>query len=279
MGPPPAKRRRKIVASSSEDEGDNPPSLEGRDGRPASPLPKSAPNGGVNDHENAHGLPTRLRSRQKIITKTAKAPAVRWSRPTSPEKKSKAKSTVDRKAAKPTALDTFFNAHRTSHTKHETKKVETSIDEDDFIEDDSFDDELRRLSDPRKGILGGRRHIPAPTQSLVERGGASKLPTGSQVFRKVVNDVQAEEAPGSRKNDMRPWADRYGPASTEELAVHKRKVADVRSWLDAVCHGRSKKVGGSFPTNMERHADESEEAPRTERALRCGQDGYDLYAC
>lgn len=246
-------------------------------------MPKSAHSGGVSDHENAHSIPTRLRSRQKNTAKTAKAPAVRWGPPTSPEKKPKPKSTVDRKTAKPTALDTYFSAHRTSHTEHKTKRVEIAIVEEDFIgdfiEDDSFDDELRRLSDPRKGIPGGRGNTPAPTQSLVERGGASKLPTGSQVFRKVVNDVRAEEASGSRKDDMRPWADRYGPASTEELAVHKRKVADVRSWLDAVCHGRSKKVRGSFPTNMERHADEYEETPRTERGLRCGQDGYDFYAC
>ncbi|KAL8761450.1 MAG: hypothetical protein Q9184_002437 [Pyrenodesmia sp. 2 TL-2023] len=241
MGPPPAKRRRRNVASNSEDEGDDPPSIEGRDRQPGNPSPKSAPNCGVDDHEDPHGLPTRLRSRQKITTKTAKAPAVRWSPPTSPAKKPKPKPTVDRKAGKPTALDTYFSAHRTSQTKHQTKSLETSIDEEDFIEDDSFDDELRRLSDPYKGIPGGREHIPAPTQSLVGRDGASRLPTGSQVFRKVVNDVQAEEASGSRKNDMRPWADCYGPASTEELAVHKRKVADVRSWLDAVCHGRSKK--------------------------------------
>lgn len=38
--------------------------------------------------------------------------------------------------------------------------------------------------------------------------------------------------------DRRPWSERFGPANLDELAVHKRKVADVRRWLDDVLHGR-----------------------------------------
>lgn len=39
-------------------------------------------------------------------------------------------------------------------------------------------------------------------------------------------------------DDQRPWADRFGPVNLEELAVHKRKVADVRKWLEDVMAGR-----------------------------------------
>ncbi|KAF1912367.1 Rad17 cell cycle checkpoint protein-domain-containing protein [Ampelomyces quisqualis] len=40
--------------------------------------------------------------------------------------------------------------------------------------------------------------------------------------------------------DRRPWTDKYGPASLQELAVHKKKVADVRAWLADVFSGRGR---------------------------------------
>ena len=40
------------------------------------------------------------------------------------------------------------------------------------------------------------------------------------------------------ENDMKPWAERFGPNNLDELAVHKRKVADVRVWLEDVIQGR-----------------------------------------
>ncbi|KAL8907587.1 MAG: hypothetical protein Q9207_001324 [Kuettlingeria erythrocarpa] len=245
MAPPPAKRRRRIVASTSEDEQGHPSFLAGRNPQSGSPSPRNAPNAGVNHHADARSLPAPLRSRQKSSTTTARASTAKGSPPTSLERRSNPKSTVNRENANPTALDTYFSAKRVTHTKHRTGKAGISIDEEDFIEDDSFDDELRRLYEPRKGNSGARGDIPAPTRTFVERGGGSKLLTGGLVFRKAANnlrDVAAEDdALGSLKHDTRPWADHYGPASAEELAVHRRKVADVRSWLDAVYSGRSKK--------------------------------------
>lgn len=38
--------------------------------------------------------------------------------------------------------------------------------------------------------------------------------------------------------DQRPWSERFGPLNLDELVVHKKKVADVRKWLDDVLHGR-----------------------------------------
>ena len=40
------------------------------------------------------------------------------------------------------------------------------------------------------------------------------------------------------EHDSRPWAERFGPISLDELAVHKKKVANVRAWLEEVMHGR-----------------------------------------
>ena len=42
----------------------------------------------------------------------------------------------------------------------------------------------------------------------------------------------------STTSDQRPWSERFGPTSLSELAVHNRKVADVRRWLEDVMAGR-----------------------------------------
>ncbi|KAL5121399.1 RFC checkpoint protein Rad17 [Pleosporales sp. CAS-2024a] len=41
--------------------------------------------------------------------------------------------------------------------------------------------------------------------------------------------------------DRRPWTERFGPVSLEELAVHKNKVAHVRTWLEDVFSGQGRK--------------------------------------
>jgi cell cycle checkpoint protein len=39
-------------------------------------------------------------------------------------------------------------------------------------------------------------------------------------------------------DEQRPWSERFGPLNLDELAVHKKKVADVRKWLEDVIAGR-----------------------------------------
>ncbi|KAI0125808.1 Rad17 cell cycle checkpoint protein-domain-containing protein [Xylariales sp. AK1849] len=39
-------------------------------------------------------------------------------------------------------------------------------------------------------------------------------------------------------DEQRPWSERFGPLNLEELVVHKKKVADVRRWLEDVMAGR-----------------------------------------
>lgn len=42
----------------------------------------------------------------------------------------------------------------------------------------------------------------------------------------------------SEVGDQRPWSERFGPVNLDELVVHKRKVADVRKWLQDALSGR-----------------------------------------
>lgn len=46
----------------------------------------------------------------------------------------------------------------------------------------------------------------------------------------------------SGRGESRPWAERYAPADIDELAVHKRKVTDVRNWLTGVFSGSNRRV-------------------------------------
>jgi cell cycle checkpoint protein len=40
------------------------------------------------------------------------------------------------------------------------------------------------------------------------------------------------------QQDHRPWAERYGPSTLEELAIHKKKITDVQQWLDGSISGK-----------------------------------------
>ncbi|KAK8088938.1 hypothetical protein PG997_003899 [Apiospora hydei] len=64
--------------------------------------------------------------------------------------------------------------------------------------------------------------------------GAGAVLTASQKFLRPPRPT----TPVPSANDQRPWSERFGPCSLEELAVHKKKVSDVRRWLEDVIAGR-----------------------------------------
>lgn len=60
--------------------------------------------------------------------------------------------------------------------------------------------------------------------------------SGSQRFIQK----SAQSAHATNNNDFRPWAERFAPTSLKELAVHKQKVADVKTWLEDVFSGKKR---------------------------------------
>lgn len=76
------------------------------------------------------------------------------------------------------------------------------------------------------------------------------LRDGSQKFKipeyatSTATDPRISSVVESRSKaiDLRPWAEKYGPNNLEELMVHKRKVSDVRNWLENVLRGQYCKV-------------------------------------
>ncbi|KAL8673011.1 MAG: hypothetical protein Q9168_002572 [Polycauliona sp. 1 TL-2023] len=221
MVAPPAKRRKKLVVLSSEDEDEEP--------APESNRPQV--------------LPTRLRSKAKPVTRPPPITAVKPTNQPKPPKPA-IKQNDNPKNPRPSSLNTYFNAgHYASagpRSTSQTPKISTAGDEEDFIEDDSFDEELQKLSIPRQDLHK------VPTNSHVQEPSPRTVVSSSRVFRKLGNGIEKSEkknkdAVKPLDEDTRPWADRYGPLSLEELAVHKKKVADVRDWLYSVFQGRSKK--------------------------------------
>ncbi|KAL8730613.1 MAG: hypothetical protein Q9166_003926 [cf. Caloplaca sp. 2 TL-2023] len=246
MGPPPAKRRRKQVVSSSEDE-EVTSTHERLGDQLRSQTSKAWSRQTTNDHQ-LRALPTRLRSKPKPVTRAPRIDSANTNTPSSP-KKPVSKPHYAPKDSKSSSLDKFFSAASHSNASKasgsQNPKLGTAVEDEDFIEDDSFDEELQKLSDPCRDIQGLVKQASAPPPPLTEKVSSSKLLSGSQVFRRLGSGVGArnkkDEVAKPRKDDTRPWADRYGPTSLEELAVHKKKVADVKDWLHGVFQGQSKK--------------------------------------
>ncbi|KAK2937705.1 P-loop containing nucleoside triphosphate hydrolase [Fusarium oxysporum f. sp. vasinfectum] len=107
-----------------------------------------------------------------------------------------------------------------------------SVPHEDIISDPiSEDDEISEHKASSASLVGqhAKKRLRNDSQSSL-----SSAPSASQKFIKPPKPV-----PIARPNDdARPWSERFGPRNLEELAVHKKKVSDVRRWLEDVIAGR-----------------------------------------
>ncbi|KAF2459999.1 Rad17 cell cycle checkpoint protein-domain-containing protein [Lineolata rhizophorae] len=136
------------------------------------------------------------------------------------------------------------NAVSPEKTRSFTKEDEDYIEDDDITVEDV--DELERSLQPPPGSK--------TALTLRKRGrgafgdtssNASNAVGGSQKFLKSIQGTKlpaASQSTGRASvDDGRPWTDKYGPVNLEELAVHKKKVAEVRTWLQDVFCGRDRR--------------------------------------
>jgi cell cycle checkpoint protein len=169
-------------------------------------------------------------------TRTGKASSKSTS--SSPEK-SKRKCKADEKG-KSGDIFTFFTKQaqrqqaegsangstlRPKHTIQSAKAEEHDLisDDDDFID-------LKAQHSSLVGLAAKKRARGAEAFT----GGDGDKPSASQKFLakpKPRVEIKNEE-------DTRPWAERFSPCNLDELAVHKKKVSDVRTWLEDVINGR-----------------------------------------
>jgi cell cycle checkpoint protein len=106
---------------------------------------------------------------------------------------------------------------------------EPKADEDDLISDDEFME-----SKARPASMVGQVARKRARGADILKNAEQSMPSATQKF--VMAPPQTRR--NNSEHDTRPWAERFAPVDLNELAVHKKKVADVRSWLESVMSGK-----------------------------------------
>ena len=225
---PPAKRRRRNTVDDSSDE-DEPPRTRHNTlanflvssptspskSRTAVPSPSPSPSK-PKPSAASNGLPRRTRAQKNNGTSSP-----------SP-KKARDFANGDEKG-KSADLKTLFSKQAQRTGQGNDKR---SVPLDDLISDPiSEEDEISDLK--------------ASSSSVVVQHAKKRLRDGSQLSQP--GNVTSSQrflkppkpaTPDGLHDDQRPWSERFGPRNLDELVVHKKKVADVRRWLEDVMAGR-----------------------------------------
>ncbi|TQS38660.1 hypothetical protein Golomagni_00831 [Golovinomyces magnicellulatus] len=107
-------------------------------------------------------------------------------------------------------------------------KASKAISEADIDYISDWDEDELGSSQPSSTILHlAAMNRPKHIQSRLLKNGKKGL---NKFLQKTVTQEEYE-------NDLCPWAERFAPSNLDELAVHKRKVADVRKWLEDAMGG------------------------------------------
>jgi cell cycle checkpoint protein len=203
------------------------------------------------------------RPSQKDVTETETA-----SPTPSPRKQTQTKKSKGKASAKPPAktIYSFFNA-ATQKQSTQVPDVQQSkeIVPNTSAPDDISDDEGHTRYKPLSAIATGLKRNFASTQPLLASQTESQTSGNVRKFLKTSAESKAVPTPpistlrvkDTRQVDTRPWTEKYSPASLDDVVVHKKKIADVRTWLEAALEGKPyKKVlvlkgpAGSGKTTM-----------------------------
>ncbi|KAK0127562.1 Cell cycle checkpoint protein rad17 [Cadophora gregata f. sp. sojae] len=255
MAPPPKRRKRNVLPSSSEEDDDDEPVTKAK--APLSNLISSSPPSSIETKPSksgkASGKSATVSKKMQPRAKTANHPpnaapihlpsqvrgakASSKSASSSPEKPRRKGKIEDK--IKSGNIYTFFNkqAQRqqaengtgfTAKSKLSvSSKTSKATEDDDVISDDDVF-ESRAPTSSMVGEIARKR-----ARAMGTPNGDGDVPSASQKFI-----VPKPSAVIKQENEMRPWAERFAPLNLDELAVHKKKVSDVREWLENVMGGR-----------------------------------------
>ncbi|KAK3704426.1 RFC checkpoint protein Rad17 [Vermiconidia calcicola] len=245
MGQPRASRRKIIaISSDEEDEYENEalPSDPSEGEKPAKPQKQST-------------------GKLKPVKKSSKAhqPKPPTSTQNGSSQKSPGKSPGKSKASKtknkPVAKDepkanggrtifSFFNAATQRQTSSQLsaspEKRSTPQEQTEAIHDDSEDgkgSDLQLAKGSSTALALGKRKVHQGESFESETG----VPPASQKFRKT-NSGDRMSSLSIFNEDKRPWTEQFAPKDLTELAVHKKKVSDVRQWLELALNGRRQRA-------------------------------------
>ena len=154
--------------------------------------------------------------------------------------------------AKPGTLYTFFNSatqNQRVSPKSRTNDNSSCMEEEDAIQEVELHRNCTRSSQSRSQSQSDVQIVSNQSKrfwkgSPESSGYQNKLVIGSQRFKplaRTVKPVVSGELPVPAEG-RRPWAEMFEPSGIEELAVHKRKVTEVKNWLSNVGKGLERKV-------------------------------------
>lgn len=217
MGMPRAARRQPVVlSSSSDDEKDRP------------------------QKRRTRGDATTSESKSKSATQRKPSPK-------KPQASRTSHKTANKSPAKPKSIykpiTSFFGTaplpKPTQPTPSPTKSA-VSLSIDDFDDDILDSDNEDPVQKSQSTVLEVRKRA-RPTLGRDDHA----QPRGSQKFLRTVTGARVTPPPNPSKQpvniDTRPWNERLGPTSLDELAVHKKKVEAVQIWIQNVFSGKERK--------------------------------------
>ncbi|KAL1794649.1 hypothetical protein ACET3X_006465 [Alternaria dauci] len=231
MAKPRASRKKPIVLSSDSEADDS-----------HSPPPTRSKRGTLTGlPTGAHGEKKATRSQTRAASPTRSKTAATTTKSTKSPAKSPAKT---KPALKP--ITSFFSTVPRSQSLQPTPSPEKPAASIEAV-DDAFDDDIFDSSDdappikPSKPLPVRKRPIAAtaPTDHASTVNSRQKFLRTASGARSVT--PLSSQPARQDTEDRRPWTEKYGPVSLDELAVHKKKVADVRTWLADVFGGKSRK--------------------------------------
>ncbi|KAI2397188.1 RFC checkpoint protein Rad17 [Ophidiomyces ophidiicola] len=246
---PPRKRQRRLVVQSSDDEAASSSTSTLRQGL------KTRLNVTRADDSTA-AIFSNTSTTKRHPPRPSRKPAARLATPSShtsptssPEKR---KSRNQNSAGK--SLHSYFAT--ATEEQRWSKAVDTTSTPDAVEEIEDEEDDItwdwNREQSSNIGTGAGyvqRDNVNGRTRPLgrEEQPNGSQTSTVSNVSRTTKRFLLPADAGIGRSaglvegGQLRPWAERFAPANLDELAVHKKKVADVQSWLADVFAGRSRK--------------------------------------
>ncbi|XP_042546609.1 cell cycle checkpoint protein RAD17 isoform X2 [Dipodomys spectabilis] len=109
---------------------------------------------------------------------------------------------------------------------------------DDFSENTS----ISTITTDSSGVNNSshrRKNVPSILES-------SRFPTRKKIKLSPLEEFHGLENSNGWMSENEPWVDKYKPESQHELAVHKKKIEEVETWLNAEVLERHPKQGGSI---------------------------------
>lgn len=229
--------RRKTVVLSSDDQDDTPmprPDANANDNQVTPPEQEAT------STKPRTALSSKPKPSAPSNAKVAKSPA----QPRQSRQKSKPIEAQPKRANK--SIFSFFNPATQRQQASEqdsassTKSIDSTPNHQDIDDDISGDDTAPSLSQTSQTAQSLRKRK-LNKDDVGHVDGSAPLPP-SQKFRKISNGTRLPTATRAAPaiQDARPWTERFAPVNISELAVHPRKVADVRSVLQSALSDRAR---------------------------------------